>query len=424
MPDDADAAFAAKLARLRRLIEEAGEPRAPRREVWPIEAVVRGTVLESGRGGCFLSESVLARSHRHGRWPLALALEVGGDELAWLSYPNPVTCDGLERAVFVDVETTGLAGGTGTIPFLIGLGFFDGQAFVIRQYLMRGPHEEGAVLAQVAGHTAGRDAVVSFNGRAFDLPLLETRYVLGRQRCPFPTDHVDLLFAARRVWAPRLESCRLSNLEYRVLGVRRESDIPGSLVPQLYQDYLRTGDGRCLAPVFDHNLLDVLSLVTLAGRLGQLRRQPLSALDDDPADLVALGRWLERAARPPGHSSRSQAQEGSILCYREALAAGLAGADAARALLALSLLHKRRGERERALRCWEELSRQTACADLACARSALIEMAKHHEHLTRDFGLALGCAERAAQLPAPPAEREALEHRLRRLRARVRSRPA
>ncbi|MDP2872992.1 MAG: ribonuclease H-like domain-containing protein [Bacillota bacterium] len=446
MPDDADGvdgvddvddvdgvadALAAKLAQLRRLVEaaekRAGRPPVPQppppqqqAESWPIESAVHGTVLDTARGSCFLSDSVLPSSHRHGRWPLALALELRGDELDWLSFPTGAGCACLDRAVFVDVETTGLAGGTGTIPFLIGLGFFEGPAFVIHQYLMRGPHEEAAVLAEVSARASERETVVSFNGKAFDLPLLETRYTLARQRFPFPTGHVDLLFGARRVWRPRLESCRLANLEYRVLGVSRHDDIPGSLVPQVYQDYLRTGDGRYLAPVFEHNLLDVLSLVTLAGRLGQLRRRPLSALEDDPADLVALGRSLERAARAAGCADRPEAQNESMQCYREALAAGLAADDAARALLALSLLHKRRGERDEALRCWEQLARGPGRAGPACARPALIELAKHHEHVTRDYALALGYSEAAARLPGGPAEKDALSHRIRRLSSRLR----
>lgn len=454
MPDDADAALAAKLSRLRRLMDQAAgmqQPPAPQGEpdpqparipagtgTRPIEDVIRGTVLTSGRGSCFLSERVLPLSHRHGRWPLELALQTQRPELDWLSFPGFVECGCLEHAVFVDIETTGLAGGTGTMPFLIGIGFFDGSAFVIHQYLMRGPQEEGAALAAVASAVEDRDTIVSFNGKAFDLPILETRYVLGRQRFPFPADHVDLLFGARRVWAPRLESCRLANLEYRVLGVIRDDDVPGALVPQIYQDYLRTGDGRYLQPVFEHNLLDVLSLVTLAGRLGQLRREPLCALEDDPVDLAALGRSFERAARAQGGAGGDgpcAAQEGSILCYREALAAGLTGTGAARTLLALALLHKRRGERDAAVRCWQQLAALggigdqdgtgTSCtADPASVRSALVELAKHHEHTTRDLVAALHYAERAVQLAATPADREALRHRIARLEARRSRQPA
>jgi len=432
--------LAAKLARLRQLIEQSGKHstaglnlarnlrvpggREARETQWtgdgdeplPVEVLVPGTETDTPYGPCFLAQSVLPLEHRHGRWPLGHSLKLTAEGISWLSLPSAVEGGDLARAVFVDVETTGLAGGTGTIPFLVGLGFFEGDAFVIHQYLMRGPEEERAVLSAVAGAAGSGSMVVSFNGKAFDLPLLETRFILNRMRFPFPPDHLDLLFASRRVWGLRLESCRLSSLEASVLGIRRWQDIPGSLIPQLYYDYLRTGDGRCLSPVFDHNLLDVLSLVSLAGRLGELHRDPLRALEDAPEDLFSVGRCFERAGRGAARTSnRNQAgyPETSLACYEEALAAGLEGPAAEVARLRLSLLCKRTGQRDPAVRHWEELS---AGRNRPAVRlQALVELAKHHEHFTKDLAKALECVAAAEGLAASRSQQAALRRRKERL---------
>jgi hypothetical protein len=209
-----------------------------------------------------------------------------------------------------------------------------------------------------------------------------------------------------------------------VLGVKRWQDVPGSLVPQLYYDYLRTGDGRCLSPVFDHNLLDVLSLVSLAGRLGQLYREPLAALEDAPEDLLSLGRCFERAARfrrlLPGGEADALAGEGvadldetCLTCYREALSAGLAGGAAEAARYRVSLVQKHRGRRGEAVLQWEALAADAA--DQTLRLFALLELAKHHEHHTKNLSRALECVAAAQQLAGSDARQQAMEKRKARL---------
>ncbi len=458
-----DEDFAARIERLRRLAEEAAERERTRRPVnlardivgaaggtaghdeagdgpVPIERLVTGQEIRAAGKACFVRDSVLDLDHRHGRWPLAIALEARLPELERLAYPSAITSPSLKGAIFIDVETTGLAGGTGTLAFLVGAAWFESGRLELVQYLMRSPDEEPAVLAQLAARARASEVVVSFNGKAFDIPLLETRYIMARQRPPFPDDHLDLLSGSRRVWRLRLESCRLAHLEERVLGVRRWDDVPGWLIPQLYTDYLRTGDGRCLLPVFDHNALDVLSLVTLAGRLACLHRDPLLALEDDPLDLVSLGRAFERAGgrtRPQRRCTEATAGAGtgtapgaaddaaadlSTVCYDKALAVGLEGPGADLARLRLAAIHKRRGRYDDAEALWLALAETAVSPEHRFA--AMVELAKYNEHRRRDPARALAWVLRAEKaLRVGEARRRELDRRMDRLTRKTKASP-
>ncbi|MEK6665539.1 MAG: ribonuclease H-like domain-containing protein, partial [candidate division NC10 bacterium] len=198
---------------------------------------------------------------RHGELPLGSALEAPPDVLRLLSRQSPSE-SAPKRLLYLDTETTGLAGGTGTYAFLVGAGFFDGDRFVLAQYFMRDLDEEPALISAMAALLADFDGVVTYNGRGFDLPLLETRFVLSRRPWPQHLSHLDLLPPARRLWSSRLPDCRLGTIEARVLGLERVDDVPGALIPSLYFHYLRSRRAEALQPVFEHNRLDVLSLVT------------------------------------------------------------------------------------------------------------------------------------------------------------------
>src|SRR3990172_6360487 len=201
---------------------------------------------------------------RHGELPLRSALEAPPDVLKLLSrQPQPEPAP--RRLLYLDTETTGLAGGTGTYAFLVGAGFFDGDRFVLAQYFMRDLDEDPALISAMAALLADFDGVVTYNGRGFALPLLETRFVLSRRPWPQHLSHLDLLPPARRLWSSRLPDCRLGTIEVRVLGLERVDDVPGALIPSLYFHYLRSRRAEALQPVFEHNRLGVLSLVTLTG---------------------------------------------------------------------------------------------------------------------------------------------------------------
>jgi len=321
----------------------------------------------------------------------------------------------LRRAAFIDTETTGLAGGTGTYAFLVGIGYYTDDAFRVRQFFMRDVVEERALLHLVGETLDGFRAVVSFNGRAFDLPLLATRFTLARM-APRLADvpHLDLLFPARRLWRRRLTSCALSSLEANVLGVAREdADVPGWLIPGLYFDYLRTGDARPMKRIFYHNAQDILSLVTLAARLCAALADPLSEEGDlSGSDLHSLGRWYERL------SMSQRAEQAYQAALTRSLPAGVR--DAVRR--DLSLLLKRQGRRDEAAAIWHELIQDGHDHKTwAC-----VELAKYYEWALRDYPAAAQVTRLAVDISqsAPTGSRGQLElhelhHRLARLERKM-----
>lgn len=341
-----------------------------------IEELVDGEVAHSEHGSCFVTETRYPLDHRHGHLTLAALWEHKPQTAALLCRDDVPEID-LHRAVFIDTETTGLAGGTGTYAFLVGLGFYTGDAFLVRQFFMRDVVEERALLHLVNEAVEGVTAVVSFNGRAFDLPLLNTRFTLARMASPWAdVPHLDLLFPARRLWRKRLSSCALSSLEENILKVRREdADVPGWLIPRLYFDYLRTGDARPMKRVFYHNVQDILSLVALAARLCAAMVDPLTPESGlSGSDLHSLGRWYEQLNMP------ERAEE----VYRSALTYPLNTEVRAVVRRDLSLLLKRQGRYDEAVVLWEELVRDGGGYQVwAC-----IELAKYYEWSCRDCSTA------------------------------------
>ncbi|MCL6450927.1 MAG: ribonuclease H-like domain-containing protein [Acetobacteraceae bacterium] len=310
-----------------------------RSEFWPaVEDLVPGKFEPTPMGRAFAVETVLPLEEQAAGVPLGGFLQVpihlltaacgslpGGASLRFLgatraeraTAPLPGLPGDLSpsQAVFLDTETTGLAGGTGTLAFLVGLGWFepcDGQpsAFVLRQYFVRDYPEEPAVLAALTRLWRPGWLLVTFNGLRFDWPLLETRWALNRMRPPSPAGHLDVLRAARRLWRGRVGSCALSNLEAALLGLRREVDVPSYLIPSLYFDYLRRRDASALPAVFAHNRQDILTMVALATLAGRRLQAPLAA-DTDATELAALGRTLLALGR----------HEEGLACLRAAIRA-------------------------------------------------------------------------------------------------------
>lgn len=322
----------------------------------------------------------------------ALEFEHGPQRLAdWLRH-EPATCARLARddgfagadlraLAFIDTETTGLAGGAGTLVFLVGVGVWDGDEFVLRQYFMRDTSEEAALLADLVADLAPRAGWVTFNGRAFDLPLLETRLTMHRRRGALGTrPHLDLLAPARRLYRGRLSSCSLGTIEQEVFHiVREQDDVPGYLIPLLYADYLRTGDPREMRRVIYHNTVDILSMVTLAAHLLEVfaddRRAPRA-----PEDLLRLALW---------HDDNGRAGEAEA-AFRQALAGRLALDDRQLGLRRLALLYKRQQRRADTLPLWEQLASFTLDDP-----EPFVELAKFYEWHAPDLAKALAWAERA-----------------------------
>ncbi|HEX6739383.1 MAG TPA: ribonuclease H-like domain-containing protein, partial [Vicinamibacteria bacterium] len=261
----------------------------------PLEELVAGARVANERGEFFRIEDDVHLETHHGAVPLSRFRLPAPGSVEVLAGDAGLDGFDLSRAVFLDTETTGLAGGTGTAAFLVGIGFVDGDRFRVRQYFMRDYHEEPALLHGLAEDLARFTHVVTFNGKQFDLPLLETRFHLARERYPLrAAPHLDLLHPARRLWKRRLASCTLQHLEQDLLGLWRRGDVAGSEIPQLYFDYVRRRDARAMARIFRHNRTDVVSLAALAVVACQWVEEERA---EDPRDVLSLARVLERAGR-------------------------------------------------------------------------------------------------------------------------------
>jgi tetratricopeptide (TPR) repeat protein len=319
----------------------------------------------------------------------------------------------LTRTVFLDTETTGLAGGSGTCAFLVGIGYFEDDTFRVRQLFMRDYAEEEAMLHELTELLSPFRSLVTFNGKSFDVPLLESRYILSRLRFPLSEiPHLDLLHPARNLWKARLDRCRLTDLENMLLGHEREDDVPGELIPSLYFDYIRSKDASHIFRVFTHNCHDILSLAVLTARAMEMLDE--SAPPEDPIDDYSLGRIFELASRP----------ERSIKHYSRAIENGVGGAARRRALRGWAYQHKRRGEVMEAVELWRELTEEEGPE----AIPAFEELAMVLEHREQDFSGALEHCERALsrieedlRLPLQFRERwfEAFQHRRRRLERKI-----
>lgn len=283
--------------------------------------------------------------------------------------------------VLLDTEATGLSGGTGTVPFLIGTGRWQDGGLLIRQYFLPDYGHEPAMLAHLADTLAPAAGLVSFNGKTFDQPLLATRYVLQRQRLPLAGEpHVDLLHPARRLWRRRLGDCTLTNLERHILGQERDDDVPGHLIPALYADYLHHRRPEPLSGVLQHNERDLLALAGLAVHLTAALAPHLDA-PLPPLDQLSRAQWLEDLGQT----------DAAVAAYAAALA-GLDGAARRDALWRLARLQRRRGDYAAAAETWTQLA-----AD-GTSVAALVELAKHHEHRSGDLETALHLTEQALEL--------------------------
>lgn len=388
------------LRRIIRRIETRQPPRAARE---PIERVVGGEVVETDAGALLVVRREYPLDHHHGRVPLAGVLHAPLELLGRMArVEGPAPDPG--RLLFLDTETTGLAGGTGTYAFLVGAGWLEDDHFVVTQYFMRDLDEEPALLAALTPVLERAAALVTFNGGGFDIPLLETRFVLARRRWPVTLPHLDLLRPARRVWTACFDDCRLATLERSVLGLARESDVPGALVPSLYFDWLRLRRAAPLARVFSHNRDDVLSLAALLGWFAH-------ALGEAPsisaAEWAGLGRLWE-----PVDLDRA------LACYRTALECGLDAAPAHFVRLRLAWWEKRAARWDAACELWETAARHGVFDPRPWE-----ELAKFHEHRRRDFAAAHSVVSAAIDLAraAGVAGRvlDAFGHRLGRIERRL-----
>jgi uncharacterized protein YprB with RNaseH-like and TPR domain len=380
---------------LRRRLREMGVVRGvrelatlPPRQRVAIEDLVPGRFLTTAHGRCFVAEETHPPDHHHGDLPLSAFLDLLPDVIAQVGQDDALACADLRRVCFLDTETTGLSGGTGTMAFVVGLGFFTNFAddFCVHQYFLRDPGDEPAMVERLAELLSEFEAIVSFNGRAFDVPIIENRFILART--PPPTvslPHLDLLQPARRLWRHQLPSCRLGVIEQEVLGVLREQDdVPSGEIPYLYRDYLRTGDAREMQRVLYHNAVDILSLVTLTVKLCQAFADPWDEERLSGAEFYGLGRW---------YAKEKQLEE-TERAYRAALAqADLSPDLRAKVLCDLSYLLKRAGRKDEAFAYWQQQALEAADDILAH-----VELAKYFEWDVGNLSLAAGWTRAALAL--------------------------
>lgn len=324
-----------------------------------------------------------------------------------LTPPLPADLDPT-RILYLDTETTGLAGGTGTVAFLVGLGQLTREGFIINQYVMRDYPEERYVLAKVEEALGHCDVLCTFNGRTFDIPLLRDRFLLNRMQ-PDCLDlpHIDLLHIARRVWKMRLKRCTLSHLENAVLGMPRLHDLPGSEAPRRYFDYLKTGEFALLDEVLTHNAQDIASLCTLLSAMAHLYEHPSAHPHEE--DVFSMGVALERFHHP----------EEARQCYHLASR----GMTRTSGQLYLARSWRRSGKRQEATAIWLGMIDRHEGGIIP-----YVEMAKHYEHVERNLPSAMDMTQRAMMLLAEPTlfdsadtkeKRAALQHRYDRLKQKM-----
>ncbi len=409
---------AEELSRLRQRVEDIlsrrpegyRKPAPPRREAVHLEDLVPGKEIVTEEGAFFCVHQIAGGSSRHGSRCIRDMTPLDMRLVAVLANDPALIDFDYSQALFLDTETTGLSGGTGTVAFLIGLGWFEGDAFITRQIFARDFAEEKATLAHLQELMRDKRFLVTFNGKAFDVNLLSTRFIMNRLRDPLAgMPHVDLLHSSRRLLSHRLADRRLGSLEEAVIGFSREGDIPGFEIPQRYFDWLRRRDGRLMADVFEHNRLDILSMAALATHLIDTIDPEREGALHHTGDRLAAGRlFLSRGL----HLDAVR-----ILDPIRGSDHGPAARDACREL---SLLYRRSARWTEAVALWEEMIRHDP-GDIF----ALIELAKWCEHRAHDVERAVALTREALGCVGGDSEisREGLEHRLHRLQGRRKPAP-
>jgi uncharacterized protein YprB with RNaseH-like and TPR domain len=369
------------------------------------EDYLSGSEIETQHGRHFETEKLYERHRRHGSVGIADLEDLPHDLL------HPIS-NGLIPSVppskwcFLDTETTGLAGGSGTYAFLVGVGRITPEGFRVRQFFMRDFDEEASQLSALHEHLKNFEVLITYNGRTYDQPLLETRFRMIRQRPPFASlEHLDLLFGARRLWNLRFDSCRLVDLENQILGVERQGDLPGELIPYVYFEYLRRHEIFRLLPIFHHNAMDILTLACLTAIVPRAFQAPAQAQFAHGAEMVGLARWWRQAEQP----------DTALALFRQALDRPLADELLFRTMWDIAALEKKLGRQHAALPVLTDL----AASHNPWRAPAFIELAKYYEHRERNYAMALEMTRNAHDL----APSDSTRRRLERLEKRTSARP-
>ncbi len=371
--------------------------------VAPLETLLpTGRIAENATGTYFVVDHVYPLHKQHGNHVLQDAAAIRPRHLApYLKQPLP---ESIDQCLFIDTETTGLAG-AGTVAFMVGVGFIENGALIVRQYFMRDFHEEEPILVDLAALLERYPTLVSFNGKTFDIPLLRNRYLMNRVIDPLADrPHIDLLHPARRIWRKRLGSVALSALETNLLGVRRTGqDIPGALIPQMYHAYVQSQNARGIDRVFYHNEIDIVSMVTLLAETVEMVSAPEKC--DRALDVCSVGRWqadleIDTAEHTLRHATTLDCAMHLWQDTRLELAAYL----------------KKQDRRADAVPYWMQVASTSEKET-----GAHIELAKYYEWHSRDLHSALSWTQQALDLTSPFDRdgRDALHHRRQRLERKI-----
>ena len=382
------------------------QPKASTSAESNLAEIIEGVEIENEHGRFFLVSDIVSGSNRHGHRNIRDAFGFDMTAAAMLANNSCISEYCSSDALFLDTETTGLAGGTGTMAFLIGLGWFDQGHFHVRQILARDFGEERAALFYLAQIASRKKFLITFNGKAFDVNLLTTRFILNRLKSDLAgLPHLDLLHPSRRILGHRLENSRLVTLEEQVLGVQREGDIPGWEIPQRYFDWLRQRDGRLLAAIFEHNRLDVISMATLTAHLIEILTAQALTQYAHADDYLAAARLLLTR-------SNAEGVEKILNIFQENGCTDFSAVSK----MKLAQLYKRTRRLKEAVQIWQELA---ACVPVEFY--AISELAKWLEHRARKYSRAKAIIENALNQANTfsTEENESLQHRLKRINAKL-----
>lgn len=340
-----------------------------------VEEWLSGEEVHTSHGCYFQTDKLWERHRRHGSLDISSLLEMPADLLTAIS-DSTITDSPCSKWAFLDTETTGLAGGSGTYAFLIGVGRITAAGFELRQFFMRDLAEEASLLHGLSEYLSQFETLVTYNGKTYDQPLLETRYRMARMRPPFSRmEHLDLLAGSRRLWKLRFDRCRLVDLENQILGFEREGDLPGEMIPYVYFEYLRKREASRIVPILHHNAIDILTLACLTAIVPRAFQSPEDAPLTHGAEMVGLARWL----------CRCEQYEKALILFRRALAKNLRDDLMFRTMWDVARIEKKLGRDDAALALY---------TDLASGRNpfrlpALEELAKYYEHKERNYPMAL-----------------------------------
>ncbi|GLX68120.1 ribonuclease H-like domain-containing protein [Paenibacillus glycanilyticus] len=345
-----------------------------------------GVKLLHNEGGSFLIRRlVYPANHRHGTHCIGeLSAAVSGLSAF---HESAVAA---EELLFLDLETTGLGAGTGNVPFMVGLAYWAGSELIVEQAVIRHPAEERAMLYYLHKKLANYRYLVSYNGKSFDWPVMQTRFIMnGYNRKLWEPLHLDFLHPSRSIWKNTLVSLRLSHVEEERLGIERIDDVPGSLAPQLYFQFLADGNPEPLRGVYQHNEIDMLSLVCLSIRFGHLLNGIGTGefelpMPEEPEELIRTGLWLEKM----GHGDRAEQMFEAAIRLEQGAAA---------TLNMLAARDKKAGNWQRAVLLWQKALAQSVHHGSA-GMNASVELAMYYEHKLKDYDSALSYVSEALEL--------------------------